>query len=127
MGHKIIKKTFFFHFILIVSTVFFNKIGKFDVNQINNSLVIIKNNAPTGCLTECIKRMSCNLVTYTFPNICNLYYILDDNFCPTNYTKKPSNKTTLYIKSKRSYGSVCKKTNECMEEFGLVCHKYKCN
>ena len=56
--------------------------------------MIIKNNAPIGCLTEWINRMSWNLVTYTLPNISNLYDILENNFFLTNYTKKFSNKTT---------------------------------
>ena len=121
-----IKSLILIRLITIASTSFFKKITRFDVSQLNPSLVLLKSNTPIGCLAECSNRMSCNLVTHTFPNICKLYNILDENYCITNYTSIASTASNLYIKTKKTFGAACQRSNQCTEEFGLTCNKKIC-
>ena len=128
------KRTNFFQIYLTIlgltafaSASLYNKIENTEVGSILPGLTIYKSNAPNGCLLECNQLAECNLVTHSLPDRCDLYYVLKENTCINFYTKIPSiSQTALYIKSRKLFNEPCKKSSQCMNEFGLFCLKGEC-
>ena len=115
-------------FTIVISADLYNKLEKTKVTGLKSGLTIQKNNIPIGCLLECNQRVECNLVTITDPNICNLYFVLQENNCITNYTKQTGVAgTSLFIKSKNTINETCRTSKQCMYEFGLSCVNGKCS
>ena len=100
----------------------YQKLANTNVGSVMPSLTIYNHNLLTGCLLECNSRPECNLVTHTLPNKCDLYFVLEANTCITSYTTIPGcPNTNLYIKTRKKLNQTCKSSNQCQNEFGLVC------
>ncbi len=122
-----------FHWVMFLltgsslATNIYQKLANTTVGSVNSSLTIYNQNILTGCLSECNSRPECNLVTHTQPNKCDLYFVLESNTCITNYTTIPNcPNTNLYIKTRKKMNQTCKNSNQCQNEFGLVCLKGVC-
>ncbi len=98
-----------------------------DITNLTPMLTYQVGNNPTGtnCLLQCNREVDCNAVSAT-GLICNMYAILKEKKCITNYNKVKKVNTKLFIKAKRGINKPCTSSNQCYTEFGMECIKFSC-
>ena len=126
--NKIISMFILKWLILEISADVYIKLAETDISGIEIGSTVYKNNSPGGCLVECNQQVNCNIVTHTLPDRCDLYYVLQENFCITTYDRiQGISETTAYIKTRKTINKACKTSKQCMNEFGLTCSNDKCS
>ncbi len=96
-----------------------------DISELIPFDVFNVNNNPAGCMLKCNRQDVCDAATAS-GNLCSLYAIQRDNFCPTNYTLTDSLNTQTFVKAKRTNKKKCKQSAECYTEYGLNCVNQMC-